>query len=373
MRRDPALLANPREHARACLNWAQAALHVGDVARADSLLAETRRAVDEVAYLRFAGLVELIGAWVDLAAGRWSGLAERARALVRTPSEFTAAALDARFLLATVLALGGDVDEAEPLLRDVIAGADRVGAFRPLAPARAQLARLLLDRGQPRAAADEARRALDIVRPKDLWPCAADAVLCLVDALTRLGCPGDARPVVAELTVALRAADAPAAHARLAQCRAELSGDSGLFDDARRRFTELGLRYEQADAEARLGRHLAARGDALGAHWLEQALRSLDDLGARGGVARVRRTMRELGVPVPYPWRGGRQSYGVQLSPREREVARLAASGTTNREIAERLFLSRRTVESHVASALRKLGGRTRRDLAGLLDRGGEP
>ncbi|HEY7048818.1 MAG TPA: helix-turn-helix transcriptional regulator [Jatrophihabitantaceae bacterium] len=76
---------------------------------------------------------------------------------------------------------------------------------------------------------------------------------------------------------------------------------------------------------------------------------------------------------MPYPWRGGRQSYGVRLSPREREVAALAASGTTNREIAAWLFLSRRTVESHVASALRKLGGRTRRDLAGLLDPGGEP
>jgi DNA-binding NarL/FixJ family response regulator len=57
----------------------------------------------------------------------------------------------------------------------------------------------------------------------------------------------------------------------------------------------------------------------------------------------------------------------VRLSPREREVAALAASGTTNREIAERLFLSQRTVESHVANALRKLGGHSRRELTSLL------
>ncbi|GIH15277.1 ATP-binding protein [Rugosimonospora africana] len=365
--RDPALLGDPREHARACINWAQAALHVGDVARAESLLAETREAVDEVAYLRFAGLVDLIEAWVDLSAGRWDGLLDRARALVRTPREFTAAALDARFLLASVLCLAGDFDEAEPLLRDVVAEAARVGAFRPLAPARTQLARMLLDRGQPQAAADEATRVLDIVRIKQLWPSAADATLCLLDAMVRLGRPDDARPAVDELAASLRDTEAPAAHARLVQCRAELASDGRLFDDARRRFTDLGLRYEQADAEARLGRHLAARGDAAGPRWLEQALRSFDTLGALGGIADVRRTMRGLGVPVPYPWRGGRQSYGAQLSPREREVAALAASGTTNREIAERLFLSQRTVESHVANALRKLGGHSRRELATLL------
>jgi DNA-binding CsgD family transcriptional regulator len=87
----------------------------------------------------------------------------------------------------------------------------------------------------------------------------------------------------------------------------------------------------------------------------------------------ARRIMRRLGVPVPYPWRGGRKSYGARLSPREGEVAALAASGATNQEIAERLFLSRRTVESHVATALRKLGGHSRRDLAALLEvrRGG--
>lgn len=61
--------------------------------------------------------------------------------------------------------------------------------------------------------------------------------------------------------------------------------------------------------------------------------------------------------------RRGRPGYGDTLSPREREVAELAASGLTNKEIAEKLFVSIKTVESHLHVALRKLGLRTRTDL----------
>ena len=59
----------------------------------------------------------------------------------------------------------------------------------------------------------------------------------------------------------------------------------------------------------------------------------------------------------------GRRGYGSELSPREREVVRLVAQGKTNRDIAELLFLSKRTVDSHVATAMRKLGVRSRREI----------
>jgi two-component system response regulator NreC len=67
------------------------------------------------------------------------------------------------------------------------------------------------------------------------------------------------------------------------------------------------------------------------------------------------------------------EAYG-SLTPREKEVLRLAAVGQTNREIAETLFLSKRTVEKHRHSVLHKLGLVTREDLTkygirkGLID-----
>lgn len=58
-----------------------------------------------------------------------------------------------------------------------------------------------------------------------------------------------------------------------------------------------------------------------------------------------------------------------RLSPQEREVVRLAATGATNRQIATQLFLSPRTVGHHLYRAFPKLGITTRNDLPSILDR----
>jgi DNA-binding CsgD family transcriptional regulator len=59
----------------------------------------------------------------------------------------------------------------------------------------------------------------------------------------------------------------------------------------------------------------------------------------------------------------------VQLSPREREVLRLVASGARNRAIAERLNVSENTVKFHVSNLLRKVGASTRSELVALSRR----
>jgi DNA-binding NarL/FixJ family response regulator len=64
-------------------------------------------------------------------------------------------------------------------------------------------------------------------------------------------------------------------------------------------------------------------------------------------------------------WR--RAAAGALLTKREHEVAQLVAGGATNREIAQTLFLSPKTVERHVSNALRKLGARNRTELASRL------
>ncbi|MFF1414495.1 response regulator transcription factor [Streptomyces sp. NPDC058289] len=59
--------------------------------------------------------------------------------------------------------------------------------------------------------------------------------------------------------------------------------------------------------------------------------------------------------------------YGDGLSPREHQIALLAAQGHSNRAIAEQLHVSPRTAEHHVANALRKLGISSRTQLAAEL------
>ncbi len=69
--------------------------------------------------------------------------------------------------------------------------------------------------------------------------------------------------------------------------------------------------------------------------------------------------------------RSGPTMSSTGLSRREREVAELVTGGMTNREIAGALFLSVKTVESHVSSILEKAGISSRTALAGALARRG--
>ena len=90
-----------------------------------------------------------------------------------------------------------------------------------------------------------------------------------------------------------------------------------------------------------------------------------DDLGARPWADRARRELRAAGESSP----GRESSEPDALTAQELEIARLAASGLTNREIAQRLHLSHRTVGSHLYHVFPKLGVTSRGELAGALGR----
>ncbi|HEY1333218.1 MAG TPA: helix-turn-helix transcriptional regulator, partial [Myxococcaceae bacterium] len=110
---------------------------------------------------------------------------------------------------------------------------------------------------------------------------------------------------------------------------------------------------------------------------LRAALDILTRLGARPAAAIVARRLRERGARgVARGPRASTRANPAQLTARESEVLALLAEGLRNAEIAERLFLSHRTVEHHVSAILQKLGARNRgeavaaaRRLALLQDR----
>lgn len=110
---------------------------------------------------------------------------------------------------------------------------------------------------------------------------------------------------------------------------------------------------------ARLCPYEAARTLADGGD--ESALEELDRLGAGPAAAELRRRLGRRGP------REATRENPAGLTPRELEVLALVAQGLQNREIAERLVLSARTVDRHVSAALRKLGVRTRGAAAAKL------
>ncbi|MGB3485070.1 MAG: AAA family ATPase [Mycobacterium sp.] len=103
---------------------------------------------------------------------------------------------------------------------------------------------------------------------------------------------------------------------------------------------------------------------------LSAALAVFDDRGAQPWAQRARAELRAAGVQLP-----GRVTSTVplagELSPQELQIARLAASGLTNRQIADRIYLSHRTVAAHLYKIFPKLGITSRHQLRDAMEAGG--
>jgi DNA-binding NarL/FixJ family response regulator len=117
-------------------------------------------------------------------------------------------------------------------------------------------------------------------------------------------------------------------------------------------------------ARARLaeGRALAAAGDRRAAvEALTAAEAALDGFGAIRRRDEAVRELRRLGHRVLRP---AREPAHGPLTARELQIAELVAAGRTNKEIAEQLVLSPRTIEAHLRNIYGKLGVRSRVELA---------
>jgi DNA-binding CsgD family transcriptional regulator len=123
-------------------------------------------------------------------------------------------------------------------------------------------------------------------------------------------------------------------------------------------------RLELARTLAEVGAAQRASGDDAKAR---ETLREALDLATRCGSPALSERVREELIQA-----GGRPRRAVRmgpaaLTPTEERVARMAAEGPTNREIAQALFVTEKTVEAHLASAYRKLGIRGRGQLGEVL------
>jgi DNA-binding NarL/FixJ family response regulator len=309
--------------------------------------------------------------------------------------------VDAGYWLSRTLELTGELSEAEVIVREAGEVAARAGE---VPRARHRLSRvacsIALERGRPR---DALRQLEQMEEPNEhqrimlhgdvaLWHgrldgeaaaatvleqvakgqacadavgcgrCAAELLLFAAEALARVGEHEEARSALTRWeTLGVR----PDVSDEIAQMHA---GALAEVDEAARvgaletalataesspyRLVALWIRLD-------LGRALAAAHRERAVAELEQLAEVASRQGATTVVELADQTLRALGVRT---WRRGAAT--ATLTEREQEIVRLIASGASNPEIAQQLFLSRKTVERHVSNVLKKVGARNRAELA---------
>ncbi|MGW1757753.1 LuxR C-terminal-related transcriptional regulator [Streptomyces mirabilis] len=365
--------ADPRilQHAaRGVCNAVDAATWLGEYTRARELLAEGPELAMRSGSVYEEQMVRSSALHLDMVTGRWAGLASRARAYVAEVGDTPFTAGDAMLVLGVLATAKGDWDKAGLWLSAaVISGAS--GPVPSTAAAAGGRIRLALARENLEAAAREASDGWSALRAKGVWVWAAELAPWAVEATIRAEKSETAWEMVDEFAAGVESRQAPMATAALMRCRALLAEAEGTFPEAAEHFRRARTCYQSLPRpyDAALMAEAAGRcaqasnpGTTAGVSELADAAEELEVLGATWDVARVRAELRAHPHTERRPQ--GRPRYDERLSPREQEVAELAGSGLSNREIAATLHLSPRTVEQHVARALRKLGIASRKSLA---------
>ncbi|MEV4580994.1 AAA family ATPase [Nonomuraea jabiensis] len=187
-----------------------------------------------------------------------------------------------------------------------------------------------------------------------------------VEAAVRLGEPERAEEPLLRLEAWARAGRQPWAEAVSARCRALLSDDEDDYLRALAAHRRADRPFEQARTELVYGEWLRrARRSTDARTPLRAALKTFERLRAAPWRARAEAELKATGESV-LAARPTAADPLERLTPQELQVVRLARDGSTSREIAAHLFLSPRTIEHHLYRAYRKLGIRSRRELARL-------
>jgi DNA-binding CsgD family transcriptional regulator len=302
--------------------------------------------------------------------GEWRRAAELARELIESDT----ATWVAGGLLGVIHGFQGKLGSARRMLGSSLATSGPVGHFHMWADATAGMAYVAAAEG----AEDEAASHCQALLAR--WEDSEDHHFCIWGlrwAAEFLARRGD-RAGVHVCADALTRIASTTGHAYALGALAHAIGETALLERDNETAAEqlvraveihrgLDVPFERAQVELRAGVALAACGEREPAlERLGDAYRTARKLGARPLASEAAREVAELGESVSgrLGSRAAADADGGGLSRRELEVVRLIAVGRTNREVAQELFLSPRTVDMHVRNILRKLDCRSRVEAA---------
>jgi len=307
--------------------------------------------------------------WVAIAQGSWVSaemLVDESSRLAEEVGQswWRTGSLIAR---ATLRGLRGDAEAAERLVAEAEKTAISEGLNDLMCMIAFTRGVIWLGAGRPVDALEHVTRVFDRNDPAFHEAARFMSITYLADAASQSGRRHVAVPILDELETLAQRTPSPTLHGGLVYARAVLAPD----DEAERLY-DVALRSDLRHQPFDHARLQLAYGAWLRRHRrvsesrapLRTARQVFDALGCVPWAERARRELRASGEQSRERVRPARD----QLTTQELQIAQLAATGMTNREIGQQLYLSSRTVGSHLYRLFPKLGVTSRSQLAGALD-----
>ncbi|WP_405802984.1 AAA family ATPase [Streptomyces sp. NBC_01187] len=309
-------------------------------------------------------------AWAYVERGRWGQARE---VCARTTAVGSTAGLGhavacAAAVDATVLAFQGDAAAARARAEDALALIDPLESRSVSVYARRALGAAAVAEGAYETAYDQLRMVFTADGAPVHYHASYPALADLAAAAVRGGRREEAAALVERSARALAGNASPRLRALLGRARGLLADPEDAEPHFRAALADPVLEhwpFERAQTLLDLAEWLRRRRRIAEARApLAEALETFRRLGARPWIERARAESRAAGLDVT----DATPDALAELSPQQQQIVRLAARGLTNREIGEKLFLSPRTVGSHLYRSFPKLGITARSQLRDLVE-----